>query len=62
MHQTIHPGTVQRTALITVLRTVQKTVQKTVQRTVQTVRTALAILIIKRMIVTNRHLYIISGQ
>ncbi len=56
MHQTIHPGTVQRTVLITVLRTVQKTVQKTVQ----TVRTALAILIIKRMIVTNRHLYIIS--
>ncbi len=60
MHQTIHPGTVQRTVLITVLRTVQKTVQRTVQRTVQTVRTALAILIIKRMIVTNRHLYIIS--
>lgn len=56
MHQTIHPGTVQRTVLITVLRTVQKKVQ----RTVQTVRTALAILIIKRMIVTNRHLYIIS--
>lgn len=56
MHQIIHPGTVQRTVLITVLRTVQKTVQ----RTVQTVRTALAILIIKRMIVTNRHLYIIS--
>lgn len=56
MHQTIHPGTVQITVLITVLRTVQKTVQ----RTVQTVRTALAILIIKRMIVTNRHLYIIS--
>lgn len=56
MHQTIHPGTVQRTVLITVLRTAQKTVQ----RTVQTVRTALAILIIKRMIVTNRHLYIIS--
>lgn len=56
MHQTIHPGTVQRTVLITVLRTVQKTVQKTVQ----TVRTALAILIIKRMIVANRHLYIIS--
>ncbi len=56
MHQTIHPGTVQRTVLITVLRIVQKTVQ----RTVQTVRTALAILIIKRMIVTNRHLYIIS--
>ena len=56
MHQTIHPGTVQRTVLITVLRIVQKPVQ----RTVQTVRTALAILIIKRMIVTNRHLYIIS--
>lgn len=56
MHQTIHPETVQRTVLITVLRTVQKTVL----RTVQTVRTALAILIIKRMIVTNRHLYIIS--
>ncbi len=56
MHQTIRPGTVQRTVLITVLRIVQKTVQ----RTVQTVRTALAILIIKRMIVTNRHLYIIS--
>ena len=56
MHQTIHPGTVQRTVLITVLRTVKKTVQTTVQ----TVRTTLAILIIKRMIVTNRHLYIIS--
>lgn len=60
MHQTIRPGTVQRTVLITVLITVLRIVQKTVQRTVQTVRTALAILIIKRMIVTNRHLYIIS--